>query len=696
MSELFTLPNAVSHLVEKKEPWKIKIKLPEFESKAGFRQWIQDPTTKYLMYSCCEGLDPQQRVTSDNPGRHLYGVIADWDVKLTDSEYETLATKIIDSEHKAQWLSRSFSGGAHALWLFEKPILMHGSKPTRRILTRIYRELKLDKLAPGFDRAAFLNPHTYYNLGRDWKRVSEERMPCATLNYWQYEESRTQDFENTGTEIPLETVRAEVDRRFPGLWTGPFEDGSRGRYFWASPPGTNPTATIVRPTGMVCFSGDQPFYTWSEILGPQFVSQFEVSRIGKCIEAYHYDGKNYFIEENNRSFIVAGKEEALLDIQCRHGLSNRRGRNENVSEAQRALFMIHTNKRVEAAVPFAFVKSRIVTHEGHRYFNTATQRPLAYADDHQKWGENFPKIAEWLEGMFGKKQLKHQLDWLAYAYQNAVEGDPRKGHAHLLVGPPNCGKTLYNTVILGGLFGGHMKASEYLVGKTDFNDHLFESGLWTVDDEAPSASTSVHTSFTAKIKEFVANDTFVVSAKFKKSGRVYWRGRLSITLNDDPVSLRLLPDLDMSIMDKLMIFYCKSFKGFTSGFKETVVSELPYLARYLYDYEIPSDRVDVRFGVKAYANPDVVAMHRADSRYAHIIELLHIFRKMHLNEGDEWEGTCSELMMLLGKMDGCKVLLKDMSPKNMGWGLSHLSSKGTSWLKRSDVKGSYKWVIKGP
>ena len=52
MSELFTLPNAVSHLVEKKTPWDVEIELPEFESKAGFRRWIQEPTTKYLMYSC--------------------------------------------------------------------------------------------------------------------------------------------------------------------------------------------------------------------------------------------------------------------------------------------------------------------------------------------------------------------------------------------------------------------------------------------------------------------------------------------------------------------------------------------------------------------------------------------------------------------------------------------------------------------
>ena len=86
MSDLFTLPNATAHLVERKSPWDAKIKLPKFESKAKFREWITDPTTKYLMYSCCEGVDTTQRVTTDNPGRHLHGVIADWDVKLTSDE----------------------------------------------------------------------------------------------------------------------------------------------------------------------------------------------------------------------------------------------------------------------------------------------------------------------------------------------------------------------------------------------------------------------------------------------------------------------------------------------------------------------------------------------------------------------------------------------------------------------------------
>ena len=332
----------------------------------------------------------------------------------------------------------------------------------------------------------------YYSLGHGWKRVSKEPVPASWLYHLQYETSKAVDFETNGVEIPLEDIKAEIDIQYPELWKGAFQEGSRGIYFWAPVPGTNPSAAVVRPTGMQCFSGIQPFYTWAEILGPRFVSQYETGRIGKCIEKYWYDGKGYFIEDDYGGFIHAGKDEAFLDLQARHNITNQRGRRDNLSEAQRALFQIHTSKRVEAPVPFVFVNDRIVKHEGREYFNTSRVKPIEPSNSEGAWGEDFPVISNWLEKMFGKEQLKWELAWLAYAYQGALRGQPRKGHAHFLVGPPNCGKTLYNTQVLGNLFGGHMKCSEYLIGRTEFNDHLFETGFWTVDDEAGSGLSLIH------------------------------------------------------------------------------------------------------------------------------------------------------------------------------------------------------------
>lgn len=694
MSKYLCIPNVSASVVEEKEPWKSDIVLPKFESKAKFRQYIAYPTTKYLLYNGSEGVDPHQRVTSQNPPLYLHSVTADFDARLDEKEFRQVMLRMIDLQFPCTWVSRSYSNGIHATWEFEKPIMLHGSKATKRLLQRISAELELDKLCRGFDKPAFSNPHTYYNLGTEWKKVSDTKIPSNTLHFWQYETSRSEDFEGRGAVIPLDLIAEEVQRQFPNLWGGAFQEGSRGIWFWG--PGANqdwnPTACIVRQEGMQCFSADKPFYTWKEILGTRFVSQFEVGRIGECIDKYWYDGRNFLIEDETNGFIIAGKDEAFLDLQARHNLSNQRGRRENLSEAQRALHQIHTTKRVESAVPFCFDKNRIVHFEGKRYFNTARITPIKPIEDSSEWGVKFPTIAKWAEDMFGEKQLPWELAWLSYAYKNALKGTPQKGHCHVLVGPPNCGKTMWNTKILGALFGGHMKCSEYLVGKTDFNDHLFECGMWTVDDEAGTSGES-HVQFSSKIKEFVANDTFVVNAKFKKSGRVYWRGRMSITLNNDPMSMRMLPDLDMSTRDKLMVFNCSPFTGFDDLFAGKVLKELPYFAAWLDNHEIPDEMKEYRFGVKAYLDTSIESAAQADGNYAHIIELMEIFRDTQVDKGTEWRGTCSELLKHLAKVSGVEVLLRDVNSRKLGWGLRHMASKGFKWLERDSTKGVYRWII---
>jgi hypothetical protein len=695
MSKYFCLPNVSASIIEQKEPWNEDIKLPEFESKAKFRQFIAFPTTKYLLYSGSEGADPTQRVTSQNPPVYLHSVTADFDARLSDEEFTEVMKRMIDLQYPCSRVSRSFSKGIHATWEFETPIMLHGSKATKRLLTRISAEIGLDKLCRGFDKPAFHNPHTYYNLGTDWKKVSDIKIPISTLHYWQYETSKGDDFDGRGTVIPLDLVYGEVKKQYPNLWPGAFQEGSRGIWFWG--PGAtsdwNPTACIVRKEGMQCFSADKPFYTWTEILGNDFVSQFEVGRIGKCIEQYWYDSKNYLIEDEIGSFVIAQKDEAFLDLQARHNLSNQRGRNEIISEANRALHQIQRTKRVEAAVPFVFEKNRIVNFEGKRYFNTARIAPITPAQTVGEWGVDFPTIAKWADDMFGEEQLPWELAWLSYAFKNAYNGTPQKGHCHVLVGPPNCGKTMWNIKILGALFGGHMKCSEYLVGKTDFNDHLFECGMWTVDDEAGTSGES-HVQFSSKIKEFVANDTFVVNAKFKKSGRVFWRGRMSITLNNDPMSMRMLPDLDMSTRDKLMVFNCARFHGFDDAFGGKVTKELPHFAAWLMAHEIPEAMREYRFGVKAYLSPTIEGAAQADGKYSHIVELLEIFRDTQLEKGEEWCGTCSELLKHISKVSGVDILLRDVNPRKLGWGLRHMASKGVSWLRRDEAKGVYRWIIK--
>jgi len=692
MSELFTIPNLQANLVEKRVLWDLPpFHLPDFENTRAYKEWSTRPDTEYCFFSVYEGLDPHQRVGANNAPHFIHGIVCDYDAEQTpDSVVERSLEK---SEYPVNYVSESYSGGVHALWLFEKPVMYHGEKSAKEFMKRVMLEIKGSKLGVDLDKGS-TDHQRYFAIGQNWKRVSQNRIPLAALHYWQYETSKPTDFASAGTAIDLGHIREGIEEQYPGIWTGPFQEGARGTRFW-DPSADNPTAAVVRPEGMQCFTGPQPFVSWSEILGHRFVNDFEVGRIGAAIERYWFDGKQYFVRMDNDTFLAANKEEATLDLRARSGLDNRRGRNENLSEVERALFQIHNEKRVEAAVPFVFIKENIVNLSNKRYFNTSTVATLAPADGEGEWGEGFPTIADWAEKMFGEEQLEYELAWLGWAYRNASEGNPSSGHAQFLVGPPNCGKTLWNTQILGNLFGGHIKASEYLCSKTDFNDYLFEFGMLTVDDEAPTANAQARVAFTSKIKEFVANDEFSVNGKFKKPGRVRWRGRISVTLNQDATSLQLLPDLEMSVRDKLMIFKCRKFKDFFPGFTATISKELPYFARYLSNSSVPDELRENRFGVKSYLNKDIEAIWLADASYAHIAEILQIFREKWLDkhELEEEELTASELLVKLDRMEGTRVLIKDLTPKKLGWGLRSLHDKGIPWVRRSPKKGTNKWII---
>ncbi|MAT87245.1 MAG: hypothetical protein CL532_01660 [Aestuariivita sp.] len=680
--ELSTIPNLRSNLVTRKhidEIVSLKFDLPRFRSQAEYKRWASQPQTKYLAYNCVEAADPHQRLNKDNPPKFLKGFCVDWDAKLTDLEYDECVGRMMDSAYPANWISRSYSGGLHAVYFFEGEILCHGKSATEKFLRRAAKEMNFDGLARKFDKGNFLDPFSYVLYGSDWKEIdAESRIDLKTLHYWQYESSSDRDFDD-GVIIPLDVVKAEIDQRFPGAWDGPFREGSQGVRFW-DPTADNPRAAVVRERGFQCFTGDRGFMRWVDVFGTDFVRDYEVNRIGEAIVHYWFDGKNYFVEDGNGGFVVSGRDDTKLDVMGRHGLSDRPRREDNLSEARRAMYQINTGKRVEAGIPFVFTKSRIVKHEGQRYFNTSRIKPLTPADGDPEWGEGFPTIVSWMETMFGEEQLKHEIGWLSYAYRHAYAGAPKRGHAHFLVGPPNTGKTLYNKSVLGGLFGGGIKASEYLCGKDSWTDYLFEYGMWLVDDEAPSESASMHTAFTAKLKEHVANDTFLINGKYMKSGRAFWRGRISITLNDDPISMRLLPDLDMSIKDKVMIFKCNSGFRFTAETKSKVDSELPHFARWLLNYEIPSTKDFERFGVQAYINPALENMAKADSRYSHITELMNMFRDTLAD--DAWEGTTSELLVVLGANENNRILLRDMNPRKLGWGLNHIFSKGHDWLSK--------------
>jgi hypothetical protein len=159
------------------------------------------------------------------------------------------------------------------------------------------------------------------------------------------------------------------------------------------------------------------------------------------------------------------------------------------------------------------------------------------------------------------------------------------------------------------------------------------------------------------------------------------------------MSMRMLPDLDMSTRDKLMVFNCNRYEDFDDTTVDKITRELPHFAAWLNEYVIPEEMREYRFGCKAYLDSNIESSAQADGNYAHIIELMEIFRDTQLDPKEKWVGTCSELIKHLSKISGVEILLRDVNPRKLGWGLRHMASKGFTWLKRDATKGVYRWII---
>jgi hypothetical protein len=695
---LFGLRNLASSRVERVAPWEfVNDTTPLHATKEEFRRWCLDRSTSSCFFSGFEGVNPGLRVSKSNPAQFIHALVADYDAPVSQSEHEAFLARAA-ADYPPNFISTTFSRGVRLVWLFESPLPVFSNAVTKGFLERLRKELRLKRLFPGLDEEAFFSPYQYYHVGRSWDIVSVRPLPAALLQSWLIGVSDKVDWRTQGEEIPLNIIAQEVEARFPGVWTGPFELGARGVRFW-DPTADCPTAAIVRETGMQCFTGPKPFVTWREIFGQRFVDQFKADTIGAAIEGLWFDGRDYWREVGGvwRSF---RKADVALHLRVDHGISDERRRGSNASDLDRTFNQIHAVKTVDGAAPFVFNPDRIVHANGRRYLNIARSRLIQPADGPRSWGQDFPYIAEFLAGFFDPEdQLDFLLSWLAYGYQQAYRGKPRNGQVSFFAGDVNQGKTLFSNCLCGGLFGGHMDASDYLLGESRFNKELFEVGLWTVDDTLPSSDPRKQQLYSAMLKKIPANYSFQYHPKFRDQLLLPWAGRVIVTCNADPESIRILPDTEMSLLDKINLFKIRTARRDFRNAAERIQAELPFFARYLLDYQIPEHcQGEPRFGVKSYHHPELIETAQQSSKTAAFIELLEMFKESIFSDASrtEWSGSASQLLAAMMADETTKNIAAKYTPDSIGRRMAQLMAQGypLEYSREKNASRTRVWMIR--
>ena len=672
---LHAIKNLSSNQTKPCEPWNIKTVAPSKD------RWA-DPDLKHCFYSGFEGLLAGMRIDKNNPAVRLHWIVVDYDGKIDQHMRDTVLEHCTDFH--PQYICRTFSGGARLLWKLETPFLLHSNDLTTRLMKHISRKLRVSKIMVGLDTTALENPCQYYETGTDWKALSSDVIPSAFMMQWAIEATHKHAWHKEGPVVPMDIVADEVERQYPGRWVGEFDNGARGIRFW-DPCADNETAAIVRESGMQCFTGGQAFVPWSSILGRSFVQKYEADRVGGAIENIWFDGRDYWHRRSDGHWAASNKSDIALHLKVDKRLSVSVPRNANFSEVEQALENIHQHQYISCAAPLIHRPEGIVYSNGLRILNTSTASVLKPAEVDPVLNidatpsSQFPWLYSYFSSLFDPvEQLDYFYAWLQRWYKSALDQRMLPGQASFFAGVPNTGKTLLSTVILSRIFGGHTDASSFLCGEDNFNSHLFDSAVWSVDDVVPLTDRRTHLRFSALIKKMAANRTFSIREKFKIDKTIEWNGRIVVTCNTDPESIRILPDVDLSNRDKINLFHVADRDTFTfpRNVAEIIISELPFFLRWLIDWTPPEHVLgDSRYGVKTYCEDSLLdAARHSSSAYSFLEVLLKFFDGQ---ETDVWTGSATELLSGMNNdQEGLAGIAVKYTISQVGRELSKLASQG--------------------
>jgi len=685
---MFAIANLSAQAVTVQDPWTFHTKVPpEYRSsKEVFVDWCQRPTTTHCHFSGFEGLDPRLRVSDANPATMLHAFVADYDTStVTTEQIVALKTKC-PGEYLPNYGSLTFSQGARLVWLVEEPVLLPPKEMVAGFLRLVAKKMKLGRFFPGFELEAFVLPNKYYEVGTQWSHLSPVVLPAALVQQWAYEAGNDFAWKRmAGTPIPVDVVFQEVQARFPGRWEGPFDLGARGCRFW-DPMAKNMTSAVVRETGMQCFSGSTSFMPWGAIFGQAFVDKYRAEQTGAAVADIFYDGREYWRQQDEGHWRSYSKEDIKLFLKVRHGLSGSVGKKESCSELDRALHAIHESKHVEAALPFVHFPPGLLWQRGHRFLNISTTSVIGPADRPASfWGDGFPWLADFLDGFFAtRSQLNHFCAWLRHFYRGAYRHEPRQGQAIFIAGDAGRGKSLLSTGILSTLMGGHSDASGYFLRETRFTSEILSAPIMVVDDTSPAVDQASHSRYSAMIKKITANMFHNYEKKFQSAAQLEWVGRVVVTCNMDPESIRLLPNVEISVLDKISLFRCSDRQikfPDPADIRRILGDELPYLASWLLGTEMePEVKGTARFGVRSFHDPLLYSSALQSGPSYSFLELLRPFLEAYRGTGDGvreyWEGNPTDLLRDMAALELIRPLVLQYKPLQAATYLGQLKSRG--------------------
>jgi hypothetical protein len=225
-----------------------------------------------------------------------------------------------------------------------------------------------------------------------------------------------------------------------------------------------------------------------------------------------------------------------------------------------------------------------------------------------------------------------------------------------------------------------------------------------IEDEVAFTDIRARRHFGARIKDFTVNVTQSCHGKNRPALTLKPFWRTTITLNDEPEKLLILPPIDDSLEDKILLLKAKKAGlpadiGTTEGrlkYWGQLMRELPMFLDTLVNYTIPSRLQSGRFGVKHFQHPMLMAALSELSPEMRLMGLIDValIEKDHIGK---WSGTATDLERMLSES---KVGFE--SRKLLEWNnatgtyLGRLAKKLPNRVQAQRTNMSRQWTIYPP
>jgi hypothetical protein len=430
----------------------------------------------------------------------------------------------------------------------------------------------------------------------------------------------------------------------------------------------------------------------------------------KAVPDYYHARSERFLVRNCEGRWLPHSAGSFKRILARRGIAIRAENGESLSCADHEILAIQDRFDVDGYGPLCGRNSGFIDEGGTRFLVTEDMNLI------EPMPGKCPTIFAVCKGLLhdgeteeiGDAQLHTFYGLLKSSIKALRAGRHQQQQALAICGPKDCGKSfVQHHIITPCLAGRSADAARYFLRGSDFNSDLFKVEHLALDDAHSSTSTRDRVAFGAKLKTHTVGASVKdLHAKGKDAMhmRPWWR--ISITLNDGPESMMVLPPLDENLADKLILLHASSFNfpmpiatpEERDAFERQLHSEIPaFLHWLLHIYEIPEAYVDRRrYNISTYHHPELRDALDRLAPEAELLELIDLAFKEDFASHGRVRLTAAKIEERISNADKRRADRLFHFSKSCGTYLGRLAVKHPGRVEKSDTATERGWMLMPP